>query len=82
MIQILLKHTVIELAISSLFDTIKHNFSSKPIMTRLDTIINDLVMYEHIHVTLEEYALLEEFSVDFDILFFEGDHAAIAECNV
>ena len=81
MIQLIFKHYIAEFALDTMFRTLQHNFASEPAPSRLEQLVKDLGIYENVYVDAEEYKLLEEFLVPFDILFFEGDHAVITDCS-
>jgi len=81
MLKLLFKHCVAELALNTAFRTLQHNFPSEPAPSRLEQLVKDLGTYENVYVDAEEYKLLEEFMVEFDVVYFEGDNALIYDCS-
>ena len=81
MIQLIFKHYIAEFALDTMFRTLQHNFASEPAPSRLEQLVQDLGTYENVYVDAEEYKLLEEFMVEFDVVYFEGDNALIYDCS-
>ena len=81
MIQLIFKHYIAEFALDTMFRTLQHNFASEPAPSRLEQLVKDLGTYENVYVDAEEYKLLEEFMVEFDVVYFEGDNALIYDCS-
>ena len=81
MIHLLIKHCAAELALDTMFHTLQHNFTPEPAPSRLDKLVQDLATYENVYVDEEEYKLLEEFMVPFDVMYYEGNNAVITDCS-